>query len=107
MVAKVCQYIQQHLSEDLSLELLAGQAYLSPSYFSRLFKKEMYVPLSTYINQLRVQKAQQLLRTSCGVTELAALVGFDNPKYFSQVFKKYTGKTPQDYRKSLQEGEQP
>lgn len=107
VVAKVCQYIQQHLSEDLSLELLAGQAYLSPSYFSRLFKKEMYVPLSTYINQLRVQKAQQLLRTSCGVTELAALVGFDNPKYFSQVFKKYTGKTPQDYRKSLQEGEQP
>lgn len=106
VIVKVCNYIQQHLSEDLSLEILAKQAFLSPSYFSRLFKREMHVPLSAYINQLRVQKAMQLLHTNCGISELATMVGFDNPKYFSQVFKKYTGKTPQDFRKFLQEGEQ-
>lgn len=105
-VAKVCRYIQQHLSEDLNLELLAKQVFVSPSYLSRLFKKEMNIALSAHINQLRVQKAIQLLNTNYGISELAAMVGFDNPKYFSQVFKKIVGKTPQEYRKFLQEGNQ-
>lgn len=105
-VAKVCQYIQQHLSENLNLELLAKQVFVSPSYLSRLFKKEMNIALSAHINQLRVQKAMQLLKTNHGISELAAMVGFDNPKYFSQVFKKIVGKTPQEYRKILQEGNQ-
>ena len=104
IISELCQYIHRNLSDDLTLETLSLQVHVTPSYLSRLFKKEMKEPLNSYINQKRIQKAKTLLDADWRITDIAGMVGFDNAKYFSQVFKKMTGQTPQEYRQNLQGG---
>lgn len=101
IIADACSYINQHLGEPLTLEVLAGQVHVSPTYLSRLFKRETGCTLNTYINQHRILQAMQLLETSMKIIDIAGMVGFENAKYFSQVFRKQVGKTPQQYRQSL------
>ncbi|MBR3866265.1 MAG: response regulator transcription factor [Butyricicoccus sp.] len=99
LILGVKNYIDQHYQENLSLELLAEQAHLSSSYLSKLFKKEIGQNLSSYIHQVRIERAKTLLRTSNLKTyEIAEAVGISDPVYFSRLFKKATGCKPKDYR---------
>ncbi|MDY3619361.1 response regulator transcription factor [Agathobaculum sp.] len=100
LIHTVKAYIAQHYAEDLSLENLAGQVYLSPSYLSKLFKREVGENLSTYVQGVRIEQAKTLLRTTGLKTyEVAERVGISDPVYFSRIFKKLTGVKPKDFRR--------
>ena len=99
VVQTIQSYISQHYMEDLSLEQLAGMAYLSPSYLSRLFKRATGENLTSYIQNVRIEQAKVLLRTTSLKTyEIAERVGIPDPVYFSRIFKKITGVKPKDFR---------
>ena len=93
------RYIDQNYSSSLSLDSLAAQVHLSPSYFSKLFKREMGENLSTYIQNIRIERAKVLLlTTNKKAYEIADEVGIYDPVYFSKIFKKSTGFKPKEYR---------
>ncbi|HYX51573.1 MAG TPA: helix-turn-helix transcriptional regulator, partial [Ktedonobacteraceae bacterium] len=71
-----------------------------PSYLSRVFKKEMGITLTDYINKLRIEEAKYMLdHRNISVSEAALSVGFNDPNYFSKVFTKLEHMAPHDYRK--------
>lgn len=99
LVQKVKDYIEKNYSENLSLDYLAGKVHLSPSYLSRLFKREVGENLSSYIQNVRIEEAKILLKTAELKTyEVGERVGISDPVYFSRIFKKITGVKPKDYR---------
>lgn len=101
VIRTVRAYITEHCAEDISLEALASLVYLSPTYLSRLFKRETGETLSTYIQDVRMERAKNLLcTTSMKIYEVAEQVGFSDPVYFSRMFKKATGVKPKDFRES-------
>jgi len=105
IIDRICEYIVDHLGEDLSLVRLAELHYFNPSYLSRLFKQERGVNLSEYIEHCRIRKAKELLEDrELKVREVAASVGYEAAHSFTRFFKKATGVTPQEYRDQLVEG---
>jgi AraC-like DNA-binding protein len=81
----------------LRLEEIAGVAGLSRTHFSRVFKKEMGVGVSEYVNQIRCERASDLLsRGGMNAAEVAEACGFSDHSYFTRVFKRITGKTPSE-----------
>lgn len=98
-IAACRDYIEQHTEQPLSLDLLARRVGYSEYHLSRKFRREMGVPVSTYIRYARVERAKLLLTaTDKSVREIAALLCFCSGSHFSGVFCKITGKTPQRYR---------
>ena len=99
IIYEVKQYIDQNYSASLSLDALAAMVHLSPTYFSKLFKREMGENLSTYILNTRIEHAKLLLRTTDKKAyEIAEAVGIYDPVYFSKIFKKAVGLKPKEYR---------
>lgn len=103
-IEKVIQLVREHLSEeDLSLRWLAQEMlYMNVDYLGKLFKKEMNERFTDYLLRMRMDKAREYLEDSGDrkVFEIAELVGFGkNTQYFSQVFKRYFGCTPTEYKK--------
>lgn len=100
-LARAVAYINQHFCEpDLSLSRVAGEVSISKDYLSRLFKKEIGIGFSDYINIQRIQKAQEfLLTTGMRSYEVAREVGFQDESYFSRVFKNITGMRPNEYKR--------
>ena len=99
LIKAIQHYIQQHYMEELTLESLADKVHLSPSYLSKLFKRETGENLSIYIQNVRIQQAKILLCTTDLKTyEVAERVGISDPVYFSRTFKKVTGMKPKDFR---------
>ena len=93
-------YILSHIQEHISLSSVADAANVSPGYMSQFFKKNMGISLVDYINQMKVQKAKELIKQgSDKINEIATILGYDNIYYFSKVFKKITGITPSEYIK--------
>lgn len=102
VIDRICQYIDDHLREDLSLVRLAEIHYFNPSYLSRFFKQERGINLSEYIDTCRARKAKELLHDNdLKVREVAVSVGYEAAHSFTRFFKKVTGMTPQEYRDSL------
>jgi two-component system, response regulator YesN len=102
-IQELISYIDQHyMDEDLTLKNVAEQhIFLSPDYVSRQFQKETGMKFSAYLNRKRMEAAKSLLSENKDykVYEIAERVGCgNNPQYFSQLFKKYTGCTPRQYR---------
>lgn len=93
-------FINQHSAREISLEEVADYVYMSKWYFSKLFKKEIGINFSEYIMNLRIERAQKIIRENPLLKnyEVAELLGFDNVRYFSQLFKKITGLTPSEFR---------
>lgn len=95
------QYLNTHYGEHITLEDMARKIFLSPSYFSRIFKKETGITFSSYLNRIRIEHSKELLRhQNIRLTDIAMLVGFEDQSYFTKVFKKLTGTTPLHYRES-------
>lgn len=102
-VAAAIRYMEEHYAGQLTLAEVAVQAHLSPAYFSHLFKKETGRSFVTFLNEMRMDKAKQLLAgTNLNVTEIAGIVGYDLPNYFAKLFKQFSGFTPKEYRKRHQ-----
>lgn len=99
-ISEALKYIWKHYGERISVNQIAEKMNLSTGHFSRMFKKQVGTSVVKYINQYRIQKAEELLRTTnMKVYEVADLVGISDYIYFSQVFKSFTGKSPSDFRK--------
>ncbi|OMF37971.1 hypothetical protein BK133_03015 [Paenibacillus sp. FSL H8-0548] len=102
IIERVQVYIEEHLSGDLSLVRLSELVHFNPAYLSRLFKQECGVNLSTYIEEIRLRKAKDLLgRGEEKIHEVGALVGYETAHSFTRFFKKAIGVTPQEFRKAL------
>ncbi len=92
-------YINNHYQENITLEDMARRVYLSPSYFSRVFKKENGMTFSAYLNKTRIAYSKELLlHTNMRLVEIALQVGYEDQSYFSKVFHKIVGVPPLKYR---------
>lgn len=99
IVGRVQMYVRQHLNEDLKVSTLGQLFFLSPNHLSYLFKKETGYTLSDYVENVRMERARALLSMAGNtVSEVAMQVGYADAAYFSRVFKKATGLSPQKYQ---------
>jgi transcriptional regulator GlxA family with amidase domain len=97
-------YMAQHLDKPLQVATLAAQVNISPSHFFALFKRRIGRAPMDYFTRLRMQRACRLLeRTSLSVKEVASELGYDDPFYFSRVFKSVNRMAPSDYRAAQRE----
>lgn len=95
----VKQYIAEHYGEDLTLNLLAEQVYLSPNYLSNMFTKVTGCSLHKYLKQFRMKKAQEfLVGSNMKIVDICKAVGYPTPSYFIKTFQKMYGVTPSAYR---------
>ncbi|WNR42334.1 response regulator [Paenibacillus roseipurpureus] len=95
-------YIQAHAHEDLSLERLAATVNRNPFYVSKLFKEHFGMNYIDFLTEHRIETAKGLMQeTEMSLKEITYEVGYNDPNYFSRVFKKLVGLSPTDYRKML------
>lgn len=96
------KYINEHITEDLSLETLSSKMSLSPIYFHKIFKSSTGRKLRDYVEEQRIKKSIHLLQTTdYTLTRIAYECGFSSQSYFSYVFKRRMSDTPRDYIKKL------
>lgn len=100
IIRQAMKYIEDNYNEDLKLEKLAKEIYISPDYFSRLFKKVAGCTYVEYITKIRIENAKILLTNPIlSIAEVAKRIGYSDPNYFSRVFKKNVGISPGEYKK--------
>lgn len=99
VVFKTISFIKRNCAENLSLNALAREVYLSKSYLSSVFKKETGISLTAYITKVRVEKSKKLLLEDNGsLANISSQCGFKDQSYFTKVFKKETGISPKRFR---------
>ncbi|WP_336776930.1 response regulator transcription factor [Paenibacillus sp. MMO-58] len=107
-MSEIVAYLDGHYFEDVGLIDMATRYHMDPSYLSRQFKAATGENFIEYVTRKRMEKACELLRESDHkVSDIAELVGYENQRYFSQVFKKFTGQTPSEFRESPMPESQP
>ena len=100
IIKKVCAYVDENLSCDISLETAADFAGVSSFYLSKLFKEEKGETFINFISDKRLEKSRQLLETTeLSIKEITAEVGYNDQNYFSRIFKNKYGLSPKEYRK--------
>ena len=100
IIKKVCAYVDENLSSDISLETAADFVGVSSFYLSKLFKEEKGETFINFISDKRLEKSRQLLsETSLSIKEITAEVGYNDQNYFSRIFKTKYGLSPKEYRK--------
>lgn len=92
-------FIEGHYNQDISLEDVASSANICKSECCRFFKKHMGITIFDYVLYLKIQSSLPLLKKTDSITEVASLVGFSSPSYYSQIFKRYMKCTPKEYIK--------
>ena len=98
---RAIRYMQRHLFDKVSLEMIASHIQLDPSYFVRLFKSRMNTTPMRYYANLRLEAARALVTsTNLSVKEIAAKLQFCSEFHFSKCFKESTGQSPSSYRRS-------
>lgn len=102
VIQKAKTYMQSMYDKEISLEDVAEHVYLSPVYFSRLFKKQTGRNFTDYLTEVRMMKAMEYLRQpQYKVYEIGSIIGYKSTKYFFKLFKQYAGCTPSEYRNKL------
>lgn len=98
-IENAIEYIEKNFKENISLDEIASICNLSSCYFSKLFKKEIGVNYTTYINNKKIEYAKEILKTTdTPILNLSIDLGFEDCGYFIRVFKKNEGVTPKKYR---------
>ncbi|WP_124065465.1 response regulator [Clostridium sp. E02] len=96
------KFIEENISEDLSLVRLSEQVFLNPSYLSRLYKQVFGVNLSEFIDRVRIKRAKELLeKENVKIYEVAKMVGYETATSFTRFFRKGTGRSPQEYHNEV------
>ncbi|WP_419954573.1 response regulator transcription factor [Neobacillus niacini] len=100
LVTEAIEIIRKNYNRNITLEEICNQIAVSKNYFSYLFKREVGITLWNYLTELRLEKAKQLLiETDMKSYEISFQVGYENPSYFSMLFKKSESMTPNEYRR--------
>lgn len=104
VIRRATEYIQENFSNpDISLHLTAAHVGLSPAHFSMVFSQKAHHTFIDYLTQLRLEKAKELLsNTDMKLSQIALEIGYNEPNYFSYVFKKREGMTPKEFRTRAQ-----
>ena len=97
--SKIMNYLDEHYNEDISIDNLSSSINISPSYIFKILRERKNESFTEYITKKRIDKACELLKTSLKVQEIAQQTGYASANYFIQVFKKYKGCTPNEYKK--------
>ena len=105
LMREVDEYILAHLDAQITTKMLASRFGLVSPYLSRLFKAYKGLTPSQYIQNIRLNNAKELLTAYPNITskDIAGMVGYQDPLYFSKIFKKNTGIYPSEYRAVYQE----
>ena len=99
IIIKALQFINKNYQEKISLKDIETNLHVNASYFSTLFKQEMGVTFTDYLNSLKIEHACHLLtETNLSIIDVSLSTGFDDQSYFTKVFKKAKGMTPKAYR---------
>ncbi len=99
MVQEGITYLEEHFDSNISLDSMCAKLAVSKNYFCYLFKRETGESIWSYLTQIRLKKSRELLLTTDYKSyEIAYMVGYDNPSYFSRLFKKCVGQPPNEYR---------
>lgn len=101
-IHRCVQYLEMNYAEKISLEQMAHMVYLSPSYLSRVFAAETGASFNSCLNRIRVEKSKELLlHGGLRIADISGAVGFEDQSYFTKVFKRIVGVTPNQYRDTL------
>ncbi len=101
IVDRLLAYVELNYRSPIALKMLSCHFGLSAAYLGKVFKEEMGIPFSTYLNEFRIEKAKELLASGAmKAKEVADAVGYSEANYFYAIFKKYTGHSPTDYCRS-------
>ncbi len=99
IIQQAISYIYKNLTNKLTLQQIADAIYVHPNYLSTLFKREVGVNLPDYIMKTRVDESKYYIRyTNTKISDIALFYQFCNQSYFTQIFKKFVGRTPNEYR---------
>lgn len=102
IVHKIETYIINHITEDISLDVLAELVYFNPSYLSRFYKMNTGKNISQFIAEAKILKAKELLRNSNEkIEDISEMLGFKSSGYFTVFLKKHIGMTPTEYRNQI------
>jgi YesN/AraC family two-component response regulator len=100
-IEQVLDYIKRTPLGEISLKDAASSVHMNPSYLSQLFKQQTHKKFVDYITELKIEEGKRLLKqTSLRMSEIAERLGYQDLAYFSNTFKKITGRAPSDFRKS-------
>lgn len=98
----VIKFMKEHYKQDIKLDDLASMTFLSRNYFCSCFKECTGLTVLEYIQKLRIEEACKLLKNKeLRISDVAASIGYIDIKFFNKLFKKITGKSPSEYRRSL------
>ena len=99
-IEKALKYIHDNFKQKLTLQNVSSYAFLNPQYFSRIFRKEVGVSYTDYVNKLRIEHACKLLETTnYPAYRISSECGFTDPSYFNRVFVQQMNMTPKAYRR--------
>lgn len=102
VITGITKYMQEHLSEDVSLHILSEEFHLNSQYISQLFKNEIGVNFLPYLTNIRMEHAKKLLlSSSLSIAEVSEQSGYGDYRVFTKVFKKSEGITPSQYRRDF------
>ena len=102
VISNALTYISIHYAEPITINQIAADVHLSPTYLSSIVAKETGITIHDHIFNIRMANAEKLLlRTDLSVAQISRKVGYDTVKYFSKKFKEHTGQTPSAYRKRI------
>ncbi|MBD3239618.1 MAG: helix-turn-helix domain-containing protein [Chitinivibrionales bacterium] len=101
MVQAAIAYLESNYADDVRVDDIARSAFISPSRLSHVFKDTTGMSLMDYLTQIRIDRAQQLLaETDESITAISFELGIQSPTYFTRLFRRMTGVSPSEYRKS-------
>ncbi|MDD6175255.1 MAG: PocR ligand-binding domain-containing protein [Firmicutes bacterium] len=101
LMHKTLQYLHTHYTERITMEEMARRVFLSPAYFSRVFKQETGETFNNCLNRIRIEKSKELLlHQNLRLTDIAQLTGFEDQSYFTKVFRRITGVPPMKFREN-------
>ena len=99
VVNEAISYVEKNYKQEISVKTISTELFITPNYFSQIFKSQIGMNFTDYLNKVRIEHAKKYLKdSSMKVYEVAENCGYQNYKYFNMVFKKYTGYSPKEYR---------
>lgn len=102
IVSRVCDYVIGHIESPLTLKAVADSLYINHTYLSNTFKKKTGMNFIDYITLVKMERARYLIgNTPKKSYEISAQIGYNDPEYFSRLFKKHSGFSPTEYKKKF------